>query len=71
MANRWGKVERETNFIFMGSKIIADGDYSHEIKDDASWKEIYDKPRQHIKKQRHHFATKALIVKALFFPLVM
>ena len=25
---------------------------------DASWKESYDKPRQHIKKQRHHFAGK-------------
>ena len=26
----------------------------------ASWKKIYDKPRQHIKKQRHHFADKGL-----------
>ena len=26
--------------------------------EDASWKESYDKPRQHIKKQRHHFANK-------------
>ena len=26
----------------------------------ASWKEIYDKPRQRIKKQRHHFASKVL-----------
>ena len=24
----------------------------------APWKKIYDKPRQYIKKQRHHFATK-------------
>ena len=24
----------------------------------APWKESYDKPRQHIKKQRHHFANK-------------
>ena len=23
----------------------------------AAWKESYDKPRQHIKKQRHHFAN--------------
>ena len=30
-----------------------------------------DKPRQHIKKQRHHFATKVLIVKAMVFPVVM
>ena len=26
------RVEAVTNFIFLGSKIIADGDYSHEIK---------------------------------------
>ena len=32
MANRWGKVETVTDFIFLGSKITADGDYSHEIK---------------------------------------
>ena len=25
---------------------------------DAPWKEIYDKPRLHVKKQRHHFADK-------------
>ena len=25
----------------------------------APWKKIYDKPRQHIKKQRHYFAEKA------------
>ena len=27
-----GKVEAVTDFIFLGSKITADGDYSHEIK---------------------------------------
>ena len=27
-----GKVETVTNFIFLGSKITADGDWSHEIK---------------------------------------
>ena len=34
-------------------------------------KKSYDKPRQHIKKQRHHFADKVRIVEVLFFPLVM
>ena len=29
MANRW---ETVTDFIFLGSKISADGDFSHEIK---------------------------------------
>ena len=28
------------------------------LKDTAPWKKSYDKPRQHIKKKRHHFANK-------------
>ena len=32
MANRWGKVEAVTDFIFFGSKITGDGDCSHEIR---------------------------------------
>ena len=46
-------METVTDFIFLGSKITADGDCSHEIKMLAPWKISYDKPRQHIKKQRH------------------
>ena len=37
----------------------------------ASWKKNYDKPRQCIKKQRHYFADKGHIVKAMVFPAVM
>ena len=59
MANRWGKSGIGADFLFLGSKITADDDCSHEIKKTlAVWKESYDKPRQHIKKQRHHFADK-------------
>ena len=71
MANRWEKTETVTDFIFLGSKITADGDSSHEIKTLAPWKESYDKPRQCIKKQRHHFVTKFCVVKAMLFPVVM
>ena len=53
-------METVTDFIFLGSKITADGDCSHEIKTLAPWKKSYDKPRQHIKKQRHYFANKGL-----------
>ena len=49
-------METVTDFIFLGSKITADGDCSHEIK--TPWKKSYEKPRQHIKKQRHHFSNK-------------
>ena len=38
-------VETVRDFIFWGSKITADGDYSHEIKDTYSWKKSYDQPR--------------------------
>ena len=47
------------DFIFLGSKITADRDCSHEIKRRLLLrKESYDQPRQHIKKQRHYFAYK-------------
>ena len=32
LANRWGTRKTVRDFIFLGSKITADGDYSHEIK---------------------------------------
>ena len=32
MANRWGNKKTVTDFIFLGSKITADGDFSREIK---------------------------------------
>ena len=51
-------METVTDFLFLGSKITADGDCSHEIKMLAPWKKSYDKPRQHIKKQGHYFVSK-------------
>ena len=53
-------VETVADFIFWGSKITVDGDCSHEIKMLTPWKESYDQPRQHIKKQRHYFVNKGL-----------
>ena len=48
-------VETVSDFILGGSKITADGDYSHEIKRRFTpWKKSYDQPRQYIKKQRHY-----------------
>ena len=35
------------------------------------WKESYDQPGQHIKKQRHYFANKVHVIKAMVFPVVM
>ena len=48
-------VETVRDFILGGSKITADGDYSHEIKRHLL---LGRKPRQYIKNQRHYFANK-------------
>uniref|UniRef100_A0AC11CTX5 Uncharacterized protein n=1 Tax=Ovis aries TaxID=9940 RepID=A0AC11CTX5_SHEEP len=64
-------VETVADFIFLGSKITADGDCSHEIKTLTSWKESYDQPRQHTEKQRHYFANKGPSSQGYSFPVVM
>ena len=53
-------VETVSDCIFLGSKITADGDCSHEMKRHLFFgrKVSYDQPRQHIKKQRHYFVNK-------------
>ena len=51
-------METMTDFLFLGYKITADGDSSHEIETLAPWKKSYDKPRQHVGKQREYFADK-------------
>ena len=52
-------METVVDFIFLGSKITADGDFSHEIiKTLTPWKESYGQHRQHIKNQRHYFVNK-------------
>ena len=60
-------METVTDFIFLVSKITADGDCSHEIKTLSPWKESYDQSRQYIKKQKHYFLTKVCLVKAMIF----
>ena len=55
MGKQWKKWQI---FIFWGSKITADDDCSHETL--APWKKHYDKSRQCVQKQRHHFADKGL-----------
>ena len=63
-------VETLSDFIFLGSKITADGDCSHEIKRRLLlvWKESYGQPRQHIQKQRHYFANKGPSSQGYGFP---
>ena len=62
-------METVSDFIFLGSKITADGDCSREIKTLAPWKKSYGKPRQHIKKQKHHFADNGLYSQSYGFSI--
>ena len=65
-------MELVTDFIFLGSKITADANCSHEIKRFLLLGKSYNKPRQYVKKQKHHFANKGLYSPSyVFFPVVM
>ena len=62
-------VETVVDFIFLGPKIPADGDCSHEIKRLLLlWKESYDQSRQHIEKQRCYFSNKIPSSQRYGFP---
>ena len=64
-------VETVSDLIFLGSKISADGDCSHEIKDSCSLEKHYEKPRQHIESRDITLLTKVHLVKAMVFPIVL
>ena len=52
-------VETLSDSIFLGSKITADGDCSHEIKRHLLLgRKVMTKLDSHIQKQRHYFANK-------------
>ena len=57
--------------IFLGSKITADGDCSHEIKMLTPWKESYDQLDSILKSRDITLPTKVRLVKAMVFPVVM
>ena len=61
------KVEAVTDFIFLGSKSLWMVTAALKLKDAAPWKKSYGKPRQCIKKQRHHFANECLYSKSYGF----
>ena len=61
--------ESVTDFIFLGSKISADGDRGHEIKRLASWKKSYEQPSSLLKSRDITLPTKVHLVKAMVFPV--
>ena len=72
MANRWGKVQAVTDFIFLGSKITADSHCSHEIKRCLLLGRKAVTNLDSILKSRDiTLPTKVHLVKAMVFPVVM
>ena len=71
MANRWETVETVADYILGGSKITADGDYSHEIKRCLLLGRIVMTNLNSILKSRDvTLPTKVHLVKAMVFPVV-
>ena len=67
-----GKVETVTDFIFLGSKITADGDYSHKIKRHLLLgRKAVTNLDSKLKNRAITLPTKVHIVKAIIFPVVM
>ena len=72
MANRWETVDTVADFIFLGSKITADGDCSHEIKRRLLLGRKVMTNLDSILKSRHiTLPTKVHLVEAMVFPVVM
>ena len=65
------KVEAVTDFLFLDSKITADGECSQEIKTHAPWKKTMTNPESILKGRDITLPTKVHIVKVMVFPVVM
>ena len=72
MANRWETMETVTDFIFLGSKITADGDCSHEIKRCLLiGRKAMTNLGSTLKSKDNTLLTNIHIVIAMVFPVVM
>ena len=67
-----GKLETVADFIFLGSRITADGDCSHEIKRHLLLgRKVRTNPDSVFKSRDITLPKKVLLVKAMVFPVVM
>ena len=72
MANRWGNNENVTDFIFLGSKITADGGCSHENKRCLLLGgKVMTNLDSVLKSREITLPTKIHLVRAMAFPVVM
>ena len=70
MADRWAKVETVTDFIFLGSKITANGDFSYEIKRCLLLgRKTMTNLDSVLKSSDINLLTKVHMVKAMIFPV--
>ena len=62
------KVETVADFIFVGSRITKDGDYSHKLNKMLDpWKKSYDKPIQWVKSRDITLLRRSIQLKLWFF----
>ena len=72
MTNRWKTMETVTDFIFLGSKITADGDCSHEIKRRLFLgRKVITNLDSILKSRDIIFSTEVHLVKTMVFSVVM
>ena len=72
MANRYRKVKTVADLIFGGSKITADGDYSHEIKRHLLLgRKVMTNLDSILRSRDITLSTKHRLLKAMVFPVVM
>ena len=72
MGNRWGNSGNSVRLYFLGSKITADGDCSHEIKRYLPLgKKVMTNLDSRVKSRDITLPTKVRLVKAMVFPVVM
>ena len=68
MASIWGNNGNSDRLYFLGlKKSLQMVTAAMKLKDTCSLEESYDKPRQHVKKQRHYFAYKGLYSQSYGF----
>ena len=72
MANRWETMETVRDFIFLGSKITADGDCSYEIQRRLLLaRKVMTNLDSILKRRDVTLPTKVCLVKTMVFPIVM
>ena len=72
VANRWTKVKTVADFIFLGSKITADGDFSYEIKRHLLLgRKVMTNLDSILKSRGITLLAKVCLVRVLVFPVVM